>query len=66
MGNRQMKIQFYFVETGEVIDGRDCSLFVYLDSVWQDNFDTCESQEARVGFDDFIRERQDIGWRAIE
>lgn len=56
-------VQFFFKESGEIIDGAECRLFVFCDGVWQDNFERCESQSATVDFDTFIRERADIGWR---
>lgn len=58
------KIEFFFRHNGEIIDGNEARLFVFCDSVWQDNFESCESQSAVVDFDSFIRERKDLQWRA--
>ena len=59
-----VKIEYYVKSTDEIItDANDCRLFVFCDEVFQDNFESCESQSARVDFDDFIRERPDLGWR---
>jgi hypothetical protein len=34
--------------------------------VYQNNFETCESQASVVGFEDFIRRRKDLDWRVVE
>ena len=59
-----MKIRFFDKASGQ--DAPDLDFFVMRDgSVWQDNYETCESQSAVVGFDDFILSRPDIGWEVL-
>lgn len=60
-----MKIEFFFKDSGEVIEQPDGWLFLMENEVWCDTFETCESQAAVVGFDDFVKQRPDIGWRAV-
>lgn len=59
------KIQFINKKTGEVING-DNWLFVMNDKVYQDNFESCESQSSVVGFDTFIEERPDLEWEVVK
>ena len=59
-----MKIEFYILETGDTINPE--GYFVLNgDEVWRDNCNYSESQEASVGFDDFIEPCSDIGWRIV-
>ncbi len=60
-----MKIEFYMKDTGEVLEKTDDDYFVMNDEVWRDNGRSCESQEASVGFDDFITHKPNVGWRVV-
>ncbi len=60
-----MKVEFYFKETGEVIEQPEGMFFVMNDKVFCDNGWSCESQEATVSFDDFINELPRVGWRVV-
>ena len=59
-----MEIEFYNIESGEVIPSGDH--FVMYNRVWCDNYESYESQEPTVSFDDFIVEQPHIGWRVVE
>ena len=60
-----MEIEFFYTETGNAIKKQDSkdTLFVMNDKVYSDNFEYCESQEATVQFEDFIKECTDLSWR---
>ena len=60
-----MEIEFYKEITGEILEGTNDWFFVMNDEVYRNNGETCESQAAVVGFDDFIIKCPDIGWRVI-
>ena len=60
-----MKIEFFKIDTGEVLKDTDDTFFVMNNSVWCDNFVTYESQYSVIGFEDCVKERKDIGWRVI-
>ena len=47
-----MKIEFYIVATGKVLQGTNDWYFVMNDEVYSDNGRHCESQCSVVGFDD--------------
>ena len=58
------RLEFFNKETGQVL--KNHPYFVYEDgSVWRDNYQTCESQCAVVGFDDFKMECPDVDWRPL-
>ena len=59
-----MKIEFFNKETGEKIPSGDH--FVMYNRVWCDNYESYESQEPTVCFDDFIKECPTTGWRVVE
>lgn len=59
-------VEFFEKESGKIIQKSNDWLFIMNDQVYQDTFDTCESQSAVVGFDDFIKPRPDLGWRIID
>jgi len=60
-----IEIEFYRKDTMEVIPKvqSDNWYFVQNDRVYRDSGETSESQEARVGFGDFIVEARKVGWR---
>jgi len=58
-----MHIEFFYKDTGKVIDNADYYYFVMNDNVYRDNDKTFESQCEVVGFDDFIELMTNIGWR---
>lgn len=60
-----MKIEFFYKETGEVMDGSSDDHFVMGDEVYRNNQWVTESQEAAVDFDDFITECVHLGWRVM-
>lgn len=62
-----MEIEFYYLESGNVIKKQDSddTLFVMNGKVFSDNFESCESQDATVQFEDFIKECNDLGWRVV-
>jgi len=60
-----MKIEFYFIESGDVLAAPNDTFFVMNNCVYSDNFKTTESQEVTVGFEDFIKERPDLDWRCV-
>lgn len=60
----ELKIQFIDTKTDKIIDGTGW-LFVMDNTVYQDNFNTCESQSSVVGFDSFIKPRPDIQWEVV-
>lgn len=56
------KIRFFYKSTGDDAP-KDLDYFVRADgTVWRDNYETCESQCAVVGFDDFVMPCPDIDW----
>jgi len=55
-----MKIVFHLLSSGEEVFNRD--FFVMNNEVWCDKYNTCESQSATVGFEDFIVKCPHIGW----
>ena len=62
-----MNIEFYYTDTGVAIlkSQSDNRLFVMNDKVYTDNNYSCESQEARVDFDTFTEETDNISWRIV-
>ena len=60
-----MKIEFFKKDTGELIDGTDGVYFVMSNEVYKDNFETWESQQAVIGFDNCIERCKDVGWRLV-
>ncbi|RUR69033.1 hypothetical protein EJP67_18405 [Variovorax guangxiensis] len=60
---REVKIEFFVKATGEAAPVDRFDYFIRDGAVWRDNFRTCESQMAVVGFEDFIMECPEIGWR---
>ena len=62
-----MNIEFYYIDTGVAIlkSQSDDRLFVMNDTVYTDNFRSCESQEATVDFDTFVEEVDNISWRIV-
>lgn len=60
-----MKIEFYYKDTGEVLQKTNDEFFIMNDEVWCDNGYSCESQEPSVCFDDFIVHKPHIGWRVV-
>ena len=56
-------IEFFNRITGASI--KPAGHFVMDNVVWRDNFESYESQSAAVGFDDFVVECPDIGWRVV-
>lgn len=59
-----MHIEFFFKETGDILIDT-CVYFVMNDEVYADNGETYESQSSVVGFEDFISECPNIGWRVV-
>ena len=60
-----MIIIFFNKETNQEIPWQDSWMY-YIDQngrVIQDNQNTYESQSAVIGFEDFVKNRPDIGWR---
>lgn len=60
---REMNIEFYIKETGEIIEQPDCHFFVMSNEVYCDSGFSTESQEATVTFEDFIKECPHVGFR---
>ena len=60
-----MRIEFFNRETG-LVDERHDYFVLCGNEVWRDNYETCESQCAVVGFDDFIMKCPEIDWRVVE
>jgi hypothetical protein len=59
-------IKFYNLKTLEPAPSQ-LDFFVREDgSVWRDNFQTFESQERTIGFEDCIVECPDIGWMLVD
>lgn len=60
------KLRFFWKTSGDDAPaGFDC--FVRDDcTVWRDNYRTCESQCAAVGFDDFAMPCPELDWEVIE
>ena len=62
-----MKIEFYDDNaTKDVIEEPHDYFILNGNEVWADNNQTEESQCALVGFEDFIRKCNDVGWRVVE
>lgn len=62
-----MRIEFYDVDTGEVLDRPYNTFFVMGNGeVWADNGNYWESQSASIGFEDCIRPCPNIGWRVVK
>jgi len=60
-----MKIEFYKKDTGEAVPTGN--YFVLNgNEVWCDNCRYYESQPAPVGFDDFVKKCDQIGWRLAD
>ncbi len=61
----QMKIEFYNIETGEVLEDVETidEYFVMNNEVYSDNGATSGSMVTIAYFDMFIKRRPDIGWR---
>jgi len=59
------KIEFFYKLSGLTVDPEGFDYFVMGGLVYRDNFRTCESQCAVVGFDDFIVEVPELSWRSI-
>ena len=57
-----MRIEFYKKETGEAVPTGDYFI-LNGDEVWSDNYETYESQEPSIGFDDCVVKCDQIGWR---
>lgn len=60
-----MEIEFFNKETGNICKFTDDCMFVMNNEVYKDTYETCESQEAMVGFEDFIEKCPDLGWRVV-
>jgi hypothetical protein len=60
------QIEFYKKDNGEILENTDDMFFVMNNEVYCDNQQCCESQEATIGFDDFVKKRDDIGWRSVD
>ncbi|MCP4280355.1 MAG: hypothetical protein GY776_10140 [Alteromonas sp.] len=60
-----MKIEFYNIETGEVLDKTETvdTYFVMNDEVYL--ADDAVACGATVYFDNFIKQRTSIGWRVV-
>lgn len=57
------EIRFFVKATNEAAP-RGFDYFIRDDgTVWRDNYQTCESQCAVVGFEDFIMPCPEIGWK---
>lgn len=63
MGKR---LRFFWKSTGDDAPS-GLEFFVLEDgSVWRDNYRTCESQSAVVGFDDFVMPCPEIDWEIVQ
>lgn len=60
-----MNIEFFDIDSGETIQNSDGWYFVMSNKVYRDNGRTCESQSSVVGFEDFIAQCPDVGWRIV-
>ena len=58
-----MKIEFYQIDDGVILNDTNDYYFVMNNEVYSDNNNTYESQCAVVSFEDFIIRRANIGWR---
>ena len=60
------KLRFFFVDSGDQAP-ETLDYFVRQDgSVWRDNYQTCESQCAVVGFENFIMPCPDVRWEVVD
>lgn len=62
-----MNIEFYDINTGEVVDNKYDMFFVRGNGeVWADNGNYWESQSASIGFEDCVVRCPNIGWRVVK
>lgn len=61
-----MKIVFYKKSDGCDMKETDNHYFVMNNEVYRDNYESFESQEASIGFDDCIARCPDISWRITQ
>ena len=59
-----MQIQFFDKQTGGTVLTGDYFI-LNGDEVWCDNYESCESSFIAVGFEDFITQCPNIGWRIV-
>jgi hypothetical protein len=60
-----MNVRFFYKSSGEDAP-RGIDFFIRDDgTVWRDNYQSCESQAASVGFEDFIMPCPEIGWMPV-
>lgn len=60
-----MKIEFFDKSDGVALTDTDDIFFVMNNEVYCDNNFYSESQEATLMFEDFVKKREDIGWRIL-
>ncbi len=57
------ELEFYFKETGEVIEEPSDYYFVMNNEVYRDNNFETESHAAMLSFEDFIVKTPNVDWR---